>query len=550
VIEELKAEKVTSPRPGVYVFDFGQNAAGRCRLEVAKAEKGQRIQIRHAEVLQADGSIYTENYRSARATDVYLCKGEGEEVWEPAFTYRGFRYAELTGYPGVPPNDALVFRVLHSAAPPAGEFACSNELINRIWKAIMWGQRSNMHSVPTDCPQRDERLGWTGDTQVFARTACWNMDMASFYEKWMYDILYGSGQGVVVGAGPGWDDVKVILPWTLYCFYGDTRIVEESYPHMVAYVEGRRKAAKNNLFNQRGYGDWIAVVRSPGHTISGAYYYHSVKLLSQMAAAIGKTDDARKYAELAAQIADSFNNAYLDKAKNMYPGATQTAFALPLYFGVAPADRKAALVDNLTADIVRRGYHPTTGFLGTPYLLPVLTSAGKHDVAYRLAAQETYPSWGYMVEHGATTIWERWNGDKEGPGMNSLNHFALGSVGEWYFEALAGINFDPEQPGFKHIIIRPRPAGDLTWAKAEYRSMYGLVSSAWKIEGGTFALDILIPANTTATVYVPAKDAGSVTESGKPAGRAEGVKFVRMEGQFAVFDVEAGRYSFAVAGAK
>jgi alpha-L-rhamnosidase len=547
ITAELRATNVVRVSEGVHVFDFGQNASGRCALRVRGAKPGTRIQIRHAEVLQASGNIYTENYRGAKATDVYLCKGGAEEEWEPRFTYRGFRYAELTGYPGDPPNDALAMRVLHSAAPPAGQFECSNELVNRIWRCITWGQRSNMHSVPTDCPQRDERLGWTGDAQIFAPTACWNMDMSLFFSKWTRDIIYHGGGGEVMGGGPGWSDATVVIPWTLYCFYADRRIVEESYPRMASFVEDRIKGSKGNLLEQGGYGDWIAVVGSPNEPIGSAYYFYSVKLLSRMAAAIGKADDAEKYAKLLPGIMAAFNAKHLNATNNFYTGKTQTALALPLYFGMVPADRRRAVEGNLVKDIVARGYHPSTGFLGTPYILPVLSAAGEPEVAYRMVSQKTYPSWGYMVEKGATTIWELWNSDTAGPGMNSRNHFALGSIGQWFFESLAGINFDPERPGFKHFVVRPEPAGDLQWARAEYPGMYGPIRSAWKIDNGKFVLEVAVPVNTSATVCVPARNADAVTEGGRPAGQAPGVKFLRMEQDRAVFSVGSGAYTFAAA---
>ncbi len=556
VTKQLEAGAVTEPSPGVYVFDFGQNHAGRCRLSVA-GPRGTHVRIRHAEILNPDGTIYTENYRSARVTDTYILKGDGLEVYEPCFTYRGFRYAEVTGYPGVPARDALVSQVLHSSVAPAGSFTCSDTLINQIQHNTIWGQLSNLHSVPTDCPQRDERLGWTGDAQIFAPTACWNMDMARFFTKWMRDITDSQDpDGTVKNinptliskpASPGWGDAITVIPWTVYTFYGDTRVIEESYEGMKGWVEYMRRAAVDGvLYEREGYSDWVAVVPSPRKPIGAAYYYYSTKLLARMARAVGRDDDAREYDDLAGRIAGAFNKAYLGEDDN-YPQATQTANILPLHFGIVPPAHRAGVVANLVKDISERDFHLSTGFLGTPYLLGTLSENGAHDVAWRVACQRTYPSWGYMVDNGATTIWERWNGnriDEVGAGMNSFNHFAFGAVGQWFYEALAGINPDPESPGFKHFIVRPRPAEGLSSASATFKSMHGLIESAWTLDGAVFVLDLLIPANTSATVCIPTGKPDSVLEGEQAASEAYGVAYLDYCQGFAVFDVGAGSYHF------
>lgn len=558
---------IGSPKPGVFVFDFGQNAAGWARLLV-RGPRGTKVTIRFAEVLNPDGTIYRDNYRSAQATDEYILRGdeESDEEWEPRFTYRGFRYAELTGYPGTPTRDTLTMCVVHSAPPFAGSFACSNELLNRLWRNIQWGQRSNLHSVPTDCPQRDERLGWMGDAQTFAPTACWNMEMVSFWSKWMRDIIDSQGEdghvtdvapvAVVSGpAAPGWGDAVVVIPWTTYQFYGDKRIIVDNYDGMKKWIEYMRRNAPGDLYEREGYGDWIAPVESPKKPIGAAYYYYSTKLFSRMAAAIGRADDAKQYGELADRIAKAFNDKYLDKATNWYPGKTQTANILPLWFGITPPDRRGAALKNVVDDIAQRGGHLSTGFLGTAYLLPLLADNGFPDVAYGVATRTTYPSWGYMIEKGATTIWELWDSDKKGPDMNSRNHFALGGCGQWLYESLGGINIDPEGPGFKRIIIRPQPADGLEFARADYPSPYGRIRSAWRREGDALRLDITIPANTTARVCVPTlgRANATVTEGGKPvaAGRASatavpGIRFVEATTGAAVFDIAAGQYAFRV----
>jgi alpha-L-rhamnosidase len=557
VTEELTALSIDEPKPGMYIFDFGQNMAGRCRLKVRGAA-GTRVQIRFSEILQDDGTLFTENYRSARVTDTYILHGKGEEIWEPEFTYRGFRYAELTGYPDEPNKDTLVARVLHSAMPMTGSFTCSNETVNQIQRNIQWGQRSNLHSVPTDCPQRDERMGWTGDVQGFAPTSCWNMDMGAFYGKWMADIRdsqnpdggvknicpqYGGGAGA-----PGWGDIVTVVPWTTYLFYGDARMLSENYAAMKGWVEYmRRHADKGVLYEREGFGDWVAPVESPKKPIGAAYYYYSTKLLARAAAALGETDDAKEYESLANRIAAAFNHAYLADDGN-YPGGTQTANVLPLWFGVTPESRRAQVLDNLVADIEARDYHLSTGFLGTAYLLPALTRHGRHDVASRLALQRSYPSWGYTVDNGATTIWELWNGNRieeAGVSMNSFNHACLGSVGQWFFESVGGIQPDPERPGFKHILIRPHLSDAFSWATMDFQSVYGPIRCAWRKEAGTLKLEVSIPANTSATLYAPARTPDTVREGKGSAAESVGVQFSGRHLGRARFALGAGSYAFS-----
>jgi len=563
-IQDRLAVSVTESAPGVFIFDFGQNLTGWVRLEV-KGGRGDKITLRHAEVLKPAGKFYTANFRSAKATDVYILKGEGVEVWEPRFTYHGFRYVEVTGFPGRPSSDALIARMVCSTEPQIGRFECSNDLINRLQHNILWGLRGNLYSVPTDCPQRDERLGWTGDAQIFCNTSCWNLDMARFYTKWMRDIADCQGPDGAVrdvnptnGRGPAkpaWGDACVIVPWQVYRHTGDTRIIEENYDCMAAWVEYITRHAKGHLYERDGYGDWIAVLPSPKKPISAAYYYYDCVLMSKMARAIGRTADAEKYAELARQIRCAFNDKFLNRETNQYPGGTQTANLLPLFFGLVPPHRAEAVAHNVVEDIVHRRFHLTTGFLGTGYINPVLTRAGYHEVAWRLAIQTTYPSWGYMVRKGATTIWELWNSDTAGPKMNSRNHFALGAVGEWFYESLAGIVM--AEPGFRRIRIQPQPAGDLTWVRASVWSMYGPIVSNWRLRDDAFHLQVSIPANTTARILVPTfgKRKFTISEGGWPvvkdgryAGSVEGITFVGMEGDFAVFRSDAGQYRLVASG--
>lgn len=569
VTRELKPVAITEPQPGVYIFDLGQNMVGRARLNVT-GPAGTRVQLRFGELLNPDGTLYTENLRTARVTDTYFCKGLGGEVWEPLFTYHGFRYVEVSGYPGKPSRDAITGVVFHSATPVSGHFACSNPLLNQIMRNIVWGQRGNLHSVPTDCPQRDERLGWMGDAQIFAPTACYNMNMAGFFTKWMRDItdcqdadgaVHDVSPTIVVGgpAAPGWGDAVVVIPWVVYQYYGDKRIIEENYDHMAAWLEYVNKNSKNYLYEREGYGDWIAVVKSPSHTIGAAYFYYDAVLLAQMAEIIDRVDDAAKYRELAGKIAEAFNKKYLDRATLMYPGATQTANLLPLAFGITPDSLKSGVMENIVQDVTGRDFHLSTGFLGTAFLLPMLSDYGYHSIAYKVATQKSYPSWGYMVEKGATTIWELWNSDTEGPSMNSRNHFALGCIGTWYYGYLAGIRPDPEQPGFQHVLISPKPVGDLTWVEAGLLTEYGSLEIRWESEWRSFNLNLSLAPNTSATLCLPVtgfklpivtENGRFIYKKGQTRNDLANIKFVRQDRSGIVFELGAGKYQFKVTEGK
>lgn len=569
VTDEIEPMQISEPQSGVFIFDFGQNAAGWARLKVLNAEPGTRIRLRFGEEVDPNGELYRENYRSAEATDYYFCKGGESETWEPSFTYRGYRYCEVTGLPNPPTPETLTMVVVHSATEPAGTFECSHWLVNRILHNVQWGLRSNLHSVPTDCPQRDERLGWMGDAQTFAASSCYLRDMASFYTKWMRDIIDSQNEDgavsdvspakVVRGAArPGWGDAVVIMPYVVYRFYGDTRIIEENYEGMKAWVEYMRAQSEEDLYETDGYGDWVAVVESPKKWIGSAFYCYSTMLLSEMADVIGKEEDARQYRLLAQRIARAFNEQHFDQETGNYVTGTQTCNLLPVFFGITPSDRIDDVMANVANDIRARGNHLSTGFMGTAYLMSALADYGYQDLACVLATQTTYPSWGHMILNGATTIWERWDTDKRGPQMNSRNHFMFGVVVQWFFEDLAGIDRDPAVPGFKKIVIRPRPCGEITWARAAYPSLYGEIESSWRIESTRFHQSVTIPPNTTATIFVPLldttfatlRDAATNTRllvKGRPADAAPGLAFLRFEDNNAVFDARAGHYEFTYA---
>ena len=453
---ELKPQKETEPQPGHWIFDLGQNMVGVIQLKVS-APAGTEITLRHAEMLNPDGTLYTENLRGAPSVDHYICNGNGVEVWQPRFTFHGFRYVEVTGLTK-PLKDAVTGIVIASDTPRAGYFTCSDSRINQLESNILWGQRGNYLSVPTDCPQRDERLGWMGDAQVFVRTATYNADVATFFTKWLVDVDDGQASSgaysevspnTMGGKGtPGWGDAGVICPWTIYEAYDDKRILENHLPAMIQWVEYLRKNSDNLIRSgNRGsdYGDWLSVNDdTPKDLIGTAYFAYSTHLVAKSCAVLGHSEDAAKYEQLFQKIKAAFMKRYV-AVDGHVKGGSQTAYLLTLKFDLLPDDLRAKAAQYLEDNIKAKGRHLSTGFLGVGYLLPVLEEAGKSDVAYLLLLQDTYPSWLFPISHGATTIWERWDGwtpDKgfEDPGMNSFpNHYALGSCGEFCSASIGGI---------------------------------------------------------------------------------------------------------------
>jgi alpha-L-rhamnosidase len=562
VTGELAAKTVTQVKPGVWVFDLGQNMVGSTRLKVT-GNAGQTVRIRHAEVLNPDGTVYTANLRSAQATDYYTLAGTGAEVYEPRFTFHGFRYVELTGYPGTPALSAVTGRVMGTAAPFTGELTTSDPMVNQLQSNIVWGQRGNFLSVPTDTPARDERLGWTGDINVFAETATFNMDSLSFLTKWLADMRDAqAANGAYPDVAPrgccgegvsGWADAGITVPYTLWKRYGDTKVLADHYDSMRRYIDYVQATSRGLLRPDAGpYLDWLNLDDpTPAGVVGTAYSAYSTRLFAEMAAALGRTADAEKYGARATAVAAAFAEAYIS-ADGRIQGDSQTAYVLALSMNLVPADRRAAAGKRLGERVASRGYHLSTGFLGTPDLLPALADTGNLDIAYRLLLNRDYPSWGYEIARGATTIWERWDSIKpDGSfgdvGMNSFNHYAYGAVGDWMYRTIGGIRPDDAAPGYRHVTIAPQPGGGITSARATYRSRYGQFVSDWKLDAaGQMSLDVTVPGNTTATIEIPAASRWAVTEGGKPAARADNVRFVTMSGPNAVFTVGAGSYRFAV----
>jgi alpha-L-rhamnosidase len=564
-ISELPAKKLTEPTPGVHVFDLGQNMVGWARLK-AKGEAGQKVVLRHAEMLNPDGTIYTVNLRAAKATDTFYLQSGGKRAYEPSFTFHGFQYVEVTGLTEKPQLSDIAGIVVHSDLPQAGWFECSEPLVNKLTLNSLWGEKGNFLDVPTDCPQRDERAGWTGDAQVFMKTACLNLDAPAFYTKWLVDLCQDSQRAdggfgdvaphlsVVSHGNTGWSDSGPVCNWRMFELYGDTRVLETHYPALVRHMEYLARTSKGLVRGTGAYGDWLRLA-GPQHSdvIGTAYYFYAARLMTGIAQALGKTADVQTYQKLADDIRAVFVNKFIKPDGTIVDTKNetgQTFYALAFGLDLVPAEMKTQVASQFVDELKEQDNHLATGFLGTPFVLFALQKAGQPALAYQLVLNKTYPSWLQQVIWGSTTMWERWDGwrpDKgfQDPGMNSFNHYWLGCVSEWLFTQAAGM--DTDGPAFHHIVIKPEitAAGDqLTWVKASYNSIRGKISSAWKRTGEQLELDVTVPGNCRATVFVPAKTASDVTESGKAIGQAKGVKLLRQEGDRAVFEVGSGQYRF------
>jgi alpha-L-rhamnosidase len=572
-IEELRPVRIFTTPAGDTVADLGQNMVGWMRLRV-EGPAGTTVILRHAEVLDSKGNFYTRNLRAAAQEVRYTLKGQGVEVFEPHFTFQGFRYVAVSGYPGTLTPDKLSGIVIHSDMRRTGELTTSNELVNQLYHNIIWGQKGNFLDVPTDCPQRDERMGWTGDAQAFSATAALNMDVAGFFQKWLADLAADQdhdgrvpfvipdavrppGSKPDVGAA-GWGDAATVIPWNIYQAYADVGILESQYDSMRKWVQYERSRAGDGYLWQGDtqFGDWLDSFGTAKHTnfgstsadmVATAYFAHSTDILRRTAEALGRRDDAARYADLLEHIKAAFR-AHFVSPDGVVAEGTQTAYVLALDFDLLPDSLRPAAAAKLVQD-VRTRRHLTTGFLGTPHLLAVLTRYGYLDEAYMLFNREEFPSWLYPVKHGATTIWERWDGIKpdgsfQDESMNSFNHYAYGAVGEWMYRVMLGIRMDPNAAGYRHIFIEPQPGGGLTSVSGSYETPYGKVSVAWTATAGAFSLSVEVPPNTKATLRLPRARMVQVMESGVPIRQASGVTGARQEDAAVVADLGSGSYRF------
>ncbi len=571
--ERVEPISAVSPRPGAWLFDFGRNLVGQPDLTVS-GSRGTMLQLRCAEVLDASGQLYTDNYRAAACTDFFTLAGAREESGEPSlerfhptFAYRGFRYVEVTAAGELAAPPALSALVLESASEVAGQFRCGLPLANQLQANIVTSQRGNLVAVPTDCPQRDERLGWLGDAQAFADTALCNRDLAAFFSGWMETVrdsqsAAGAFPDVAprivdeADGAPAWGDAGVLVPAALYARYGDRQMLAENFPAMQRWVAYLTDANPDGLWRHRranDFGDWLAVDPSTDSTLlATAYYAEDVRQLAAMASRLGREADAASYQALWQHIREAYQQAFLDPASGQLLHPTQTAAVLTLHMQLAPEAARPGIARQLADDIAARGGHLSTGFAGTAFLLPVLSDAGLGQVAHQLLAQTTYPSWGYMIRHGATSMWERWDGwtpDRgfQNPEMNSFNHYALGSVGAWLFGWVAGVRPDPADPGLQSVVVAPVPDPTMGWVSATCATPAGSVRVRWtQRASGRLVLGLRVPPSTTATVRLPLAPGQAAWESRRPLAQAPGVEVLAFGGAAVHCRVGSGRYRFVV----
>ncbi|MEJ8303980.1 glycoside hydrolase family 78 protein [Saccharibacillus sacchari] len=572
VTEILKPISVIRTPAGETVLDMGQNMVGRIAFTV-KASAGTALKLHHAEVLDQEGNFYVGNLRNARQEVAYTCRSDEAENYRPSFSFQGFRYVRLEGFPEPIDPDHFAGEVIHTDMQPAGSFECSNPLLNQLQQNIVWGQRGNFLDVPTDCPQRDERLGWTGDAQVFIRTAAFNYGVAPFFTKWLKDLAADQwpdgGVPFVIPhvmdddphSSSAWGDAAVICPWTIYQCYGDTRILQEQYDSMTGWVEYIRAQGDQELLWNTGfhYGDWLGldakensyVGATPRDLIATAFFAYSTSLVAKTAAVLGKKDDARKYEDLHGRIVQAFADEFVTPNGRL-AGHTQTSYVLALMFDLVQGETKRRVADALAESVREEKMHLTTGFVGTPYLCHMLSENGYHDLAVQLVQQEEYPSWLYSIHQGATTIWEHWDGIKPdgsfwSDAMNSYNHYAYGAIGDWLYRAVAGLDLDEQVPGYKRIVLRPNPNSGLTHARAQYDSPYGKIVSGWsKRENGEVTYEIELPPNTTAELRLPDTAGKTVKVDERDPADVLDAESRRDEGGTLVLELGSGRYAVKV----
>ncbi|CAM3326277.1 alpha-L-rhamnosidase [Zobellia roscoffensis] len=563
-VEQLTPIEITEPGPGTYVFNLGKNIAGIAELKV-KGPKGTKVKLRFGEILKSDGHIQTENLRKARATDTYILKGEGLETWQPKFTYHGFQYVEVTGYPGKPTLDAITGLVLSSIETGASTFSSSNAMNNTLFKNINTTQSANFFEIPTDCPQRDERLGWTGDAQIYMRSATYNSDVAAFMTKFLVDLddaqrWYGAYPNFAPFPysrpnqyAPAWMDVGIIIPYNMYKVYNDTRALDFMYEGMQKFMAFQEDASTDYLRPGGGnnWGDWLAVNEETSHDFIGTSFYgYDAKLMAEMAEALGKTEDAVKYRNLFENIKKTFAKKYI-LADGRTTEDTQTTYALALYFDLYPDNLAKKGAARLAEKIEKNGYKFSTGFLGTKHVMLALSKYGYNDISYKVFQQTEYPSWGYSVENGSTSIWERWNSytkdDAENSDlnakMNSFSHYAFGSVAEWMFQHAVGI--DTEDSGYRNIIIKPAITKEMDFIEGSYKSINGTIASAWNWKGNRVLMNIKIPVNTKAKVHIPTSVLSDIKEGNKSLSKNKSVKILNSNEKETIIEVGSGTYTFS-----
>ena len=572
VMETIKPVSIVEIKPGMYIMDMGQNMVGWIRMSI-KGKRGYEVQLRFAELLKDDGTLYMDNLRSALVTDKYIAKSDNVETWEPSFVYHGFRFVEITGFPGVPTLSNFEGKVVYDEMETVGTFETSNKTINQLYKNAYWGIRGNYRGMPTDCPQRDERLGWLGDRAVGSHGESFIFNHYNLYSKWLDDIEDSQRRnGSVPNVAPNywmiyddnmtWPGAYVIMANMLYDQYGSTEPIAKHYESMkkwINYIRDTYVAKNDNIMPRDTYGDWCMPPERPelihsedpsrktdASVLGTTFYYRVLTLLERFANILNKPEDAASFAEQAAVIKEAFNNKFFNKETGQYSNNTVTANLLPLSYGMVADEYKEKVFNNIVDKTMGDfNGHVSTGLVGIQWLMRGLSDYGRPDIAFKIATNTGYPSWGYMIEKGATTIWELWNGDTADPSMNSANHvMLLGDVIVWFFEYLAGIQNSPNNVGFKEIVMKPYPIDGLDYVTASYNSVHGKIKSEWKKENGTFVWNITVPCNTTAIVKIPSNDKSKVKESGKTASSSKGVKFLQMTDGYALYKVGSGNYSF------
>ena len=569
IMQRIQPVAINKINGDKYILDMGQNFAGWLQLKV-KGEKGRKVMLRFAESLQQDGELYTANLRDAKVTDVYTLKGEGEETWHPTFVYHGFRYVEITGWPGMPATSAFEGHLVYDQMQSTGNIRTANETINNIVKNAWWGIASNYKGMPVDCPQRNERQPWLGDRTQGAYGESFLFNNGALYAKWLDDIQQAqTAEGAIPDVTPAywnyysdnvtWPGAYILIAEMLYHQFGDQQVLVKHYPSMKKWMDYMRgKYLKNNILTKDKYGDWcvppedLKMIKSQdstrttnGQLIATAYYYWLLQIMKNFAVITGNKNDTLTYVKLSADIKDAFNKKFFKADAGLYDNGTITANLLPLYFGIVPANKKMQVVETIARKLKADNMHISTGVIGTQWLMRGLTQNGLEQAAFTLASNNTYPSWGYMIQQGATTIWELWNGNTANPQMNSQNHvMLLGDLLTWLYEEVAGIKNHAQSVAFKTISMKPALHQQLPHAQATYQSPYGTIVSDWKNDKDIFTWKINIPANTTALVQVPVKAHANIMESGRPANTADGLRFVKQEKGYAIYEVQSGEYAF------